>query len=118
MPAYTRLNLQDRQTIEACVKSGLRYNRIADKVGRAPETIKEELLKNGGYENYNAEMAHNDAIKRRTEANKRRVQSRKINLPFDNPYQWQEQKIKPERKSKLESLEYKLDKLIEILSKK
>jgi|SRR5690349_1077805 len=118
MHFYTRLSLQDRQIIEAGVKNGLRYNRIADKVGRAPETIKDELLRNGGYENYNAETAHNDAVKRRIEADRKRAQKRKVNPPFENPYQLQEQKLKPGKKSKLERLENKLDKLIEILSKK
>lgn len=118
MRFYTRLNLQDRQTIEACVKNGIRYNHIAAKVGKAAETIKDELLRNGGYENYNAEAAHNDAIKRRVEADRKRVQKRKVNPPFENPYQRQEEKVKPAKKSKLESLEDKLDKLIEILIKK
>jgi IS30 family transposase len=61
----TELSLEDRIQIESLLKQGRKYGNIAVILDRSHSCIKQEVKRNCGRENYNANEAHNAAMERK-----------------------------------------------------
>lgn len=57
MSSFYYLTIKERKVIEEFSKKGFSFHAIAKEVKRGTSTIRREIKKNGGKENYNAEEA-------------------------------------------------------------
>lgn len=101
------LTLEERKTIEKGVKLNYSSREISRQIKRSTNCVISELRLNGR-ETYNAENAHNEALKRLTEGRKKISNyNKKLNFHF------QERNIF----SRITSLEMQLEILIEEIRK-
>jgi len=54
----TNLSLDERKYIEAEIKKGIASRQIAEILQRSESTVRKEVRRNGGKENYDANKAH------------------------------------------------------------
>ena len=84
MGTRKNFDLKDRKMIETLVKKGMEFREIGEVMQRSPHGVRSEIMLNGGFLEYNAEKAQDNAIARRKEADLRRIRSNKNKLK--NPY--------------------------------
>lgn len=69
---HKQINYAERYALEVCLRDNLSYRKIADKLGRSPNTWSYEVIHNGGSrENYKAHLAQLSASLRKWQANSR-----------------------------------------------
>ena len=104
-PRY--FTLEERKEIERLCKLGMSGGRIAKSINRSKNGINAEIRVNGGKENYNAEKAHFDGIKRIEHGYKKLVTRNKNAI---SPY--------TALKESVDSLEMRMQILFELVEQK
>lgn len=78
MNHYRQLTQEQRYHISALLVVGNFQNKIADLVGVHKSTISRELRRNRGKRGYRGKQAHELAVSRRSEAEKRQTMTPEI----------------------------------------
>lgn len=69
---HKQITYEERYALHVCLRDGLSYRKISDKLGRSPNTWNYEVINNGGSrETYSPQLAQLSASLRKWEANSR-----------------------------------------------
>lgn len=101
------MTLEQRIKIEIMCKRGFNLNAIAHAIGVTWPTVKTDILRNGGRENYDAGKSHDAQIERLNKAQA----SRTITKQKKNPESYRQ------HKHRLENLEMQMEILTDQIKK-
>lgn len=76
-PKYSQLTLSERQQIEFWIGHSRSYRQMGAALGRYHSSIRREIKRHGGLENYSADVAHLRARKLKVRL-KRRIRNIKM----------------------------------------
>ena len=69
---HKQISYAERYALSVCLKDGLSYRDVSDRLGRSPNTWNYEVVRNGGNrDKYSPQLAHLSASLRRWEVNSR-----------------------------------------------
>ena len=69
---HKQINYAEHYALEVCLRDGLSYRQISEKLGRSPNSWNYEVIANGGSrETYSAHLAQLSASLRKWQANSR-----------------------------------------------
>jgi len=98
------LTLEERKKIHKYLQTGESLSRISYHIGRGKNSVIVEVRRNGGYESYDPFKAHESAIKRKEEADRKRSLNGQVS---PNPYIF--------LRNRIDNLEFQLEILIDTI---
>lgn len=87
MGTWRPFSFEERSKIESLIKQGFSFIEIGKIIGRNNSSVKHEVMKNGGYEGYGAQVAQEASDKKKKETVQKRIHT--LKNPRKNPFKSQ-----------------------------